>query len=210
MLLRPRKLVSYREVSDKTIYQDNITDFVIDHDHWNNVLSESSDFLKNINTGYIIYHIRLYHQYNDSYYYKIGVFNIEKTTLKKKILELNTKFNSLGRIIVVQLAHVKNDIIEQKVHKKITSEIKEYRADDVMTGSVRQTKSKESFLISPHVYDSFTEIVRKYKCDNYFDSEDYRYYEEDDNHVEEYKGITLAQDDDEGKYWNKLIFGKIK
>jgi hypothetical protein len=151
-----------------------------------------------------IYLVRLLIGYSNKYVYKIG-----KTTqnLFDRLYQLNNEYKSNGKIILIFYGKNNNTNTE----KNIQSKLSKWRILDNYHNPIRP-KPKELYHILPELYDCFSELLKVYTSDFFFESEKYRLG--DDN--SEYYKLSLYMldflrdsdcwdfDDDPKEKWIKL------
>jgi hypothetical protein len=159
-----------------------------------------------------IYFIRLWVRKYDTYVYKIG----STTNIEKRMKQLNTYFDSCGRIIILFCAKINSVFCETYAHKILS----DYRINDNIQNNIK-SQSREIYDINNNVYDYFLNYIKTISQNNFFETSDYTiddrnketivYYDQYQNLaefskviLEDYSNIKLDQSNNEDKYWKIL------
>ncbi|AYV81736.1 MAG: hypothetical protein Harvfovirus57_5 [Harvfovirus sp.] len=171
-------------------------DYVITnpHAHWRWVLDELPE--DEYSKTRMMYLVRMWNRNNDIYFYKVGITNVN---IRSYIRQLDTKYKSCGRIILILLCRVDSLLDETKFHKTM----QKYR----LPLKIGFIEKKETYNISHDFYGKVYEHMEKYCCeDKVFDT---MRYEIDESQTETFRELTkcdelvyLDRGEEEKKFWH--------
>lgn len=154
-------------------------------------IKKYNKYIKNVDDQKI-YLIRVWIRKLNIYVYKAGTTK----NLKRRLIQLNSYFDSCGKIILIFVAIINSDNVEKSFH----SILQKYRC--------KKHKNKEIYNINSIFYDKFLELLTSIQQTDYFESQ---YYIIDDLNYEIYDNLNnqndqnqLDQNQEELIFWNKL------
>ena len=137
--LRPREFIKNKYTEDL-----NIDDLQLSNNYFDSIFTDILKLfpdLVNNNSTMKLYFIRIWLEWSNKYVYKIG----SATNIYSRIKQINSKYGCCGKIIIISLCEIPNQIFEKKIHNILDN----YKIKESDLVNPIKPQPKEFYYLNP-------------------------------------------------------------